>query len=96
MNNMNLEELQTEEQDKLKFWVTFWEHQTDRAVLHHAVGYEKMPTQHDLDHIKEEVRSDPEFALGDLVDKLDITVIGPDDGDLVDDLKKHLFNDNTN
>jgi len=33
------------------------------------VGYWSEPTQHDIDHIREELNTDPEFGLVDQMDK---------------------------
>ena len=42
----------------------------DSYTIVHFVGYWEKPTDADADHIKEELRNDPEFGMGDKVDEL--------------------------
>lgn len=42
----------------------------DSYTIIHFVGYWEKPTDADADHIKEELRNDPEFGIGDKVDEL--------------------------
>jgi len=49
----------------------------DNEILHFC-GYWERPTQKDVDSLREELKSDPEFGLQDIADKVDIVLASKD------------------
>jgi len=54
------------------YWVIFI--QLDGTVIH-MIAYEEPPAVRDVLHITEELRTDEEFGIGDLVDSLIMTIV---------------------
>ena len=46
----------------------------------HIIGYPEEPSEEVINNFKEEVRTDKEFGIGDLVDKLEIKVLDKEIG----------------
>ena len=61
-----------------KYWIIFGEPQPDGGTyVHHAVSFDEEPDENNIKHVYEEVRTDPEFGIGDLVDSLTVTLLKP-------------------
>lgn len=49
----------------------------DVMCIVHFAGYWEEPTEKDIEHLREELRTDPQFELCDVIDELEIK-IAPD------------------
>lgn len=65
------------ESENFNHWVVFTSVEGDYMHFHHAVAYGQIPSEEEIKRVTEEVRSDPEFGIGDLVDELQVLVLEP-------------------
>lgn len=70
-------------------FVLFIETREDGEYVHHSVGFHEEPNEASIIHLVEEVRDDPEFGLGDLMDKLEVAVVS--DPEAVEYIKTELL-----
>lgn len=50
----------------------------DSDEIIHFCGYWERPTQKDVDHLREELKTDPEFGLQEIADEVDIRLAPKD------------------
>lgn len=68
---------QLKQLEQFNYWLLFHEASGNEmtSIVHHIIGTEGVPTEEEINSFIEEVRTDEEFGLGDLVDNLTVEVI---------------------
>lgn len=71
-----------EQIEKYNYWLVFADEPDEDNMneVHHIIGTVGFPSDDDIADFTEEVRTDEEFGLGDLVDSLIIQVVSKEDG----------------
>lgn len=67
-----------QEISQFKKFITFMKQNPENSesiIIYHVIGINDEPTEEQMEHFIKEVRSDPEFGLGDFIDELKIVVL---------------------
>lgn len=64
---------------EFNYLVVFYKDEDDASMVHHMVGVHDEPNDEFLGHLIEELRTDPEFGLGETIYEMSMTVLGPND-----------------
>lgn len=64
-------------------FVVFTEPRDGSEYFYHAVGFQSEPDEHNIKHVCEEMRDDPEFGVGDKVNDLNVKLVSGDEAEYV-------------
>jgi len=75
LNKDDIKELENVSNMKCNHWVLFIERIGKNICVHHMVGMELKPLDKEIENLKKEVYSDPEFEMEGLEDKCDVITL---------------------